>query len=175
MQDFPLLLRTFMFTELFLCSGRGQITILKVRRVRIVSLFREEVAILLSLSRDDENVLDVLRPRIPPDVISQAFSYNRMVPKTFFFRANARKNAIAWAGCNRSVAIPLDDRPNMRHERPRDWQKPQSAGPLTQDEHNHLMSTLSDYVRLAWAFAVTLPRVDRSFRQSRPVVQYLVQ
>jgi Exostosin family len=85
----------------------------------------------------------VLRPSVPNDQMASSFSNNR-TENFVFFRADRRRMAQEWAGCDRAIAAPLFGRPDMDIGLSGKKAPPGGGGRLSQEQYNHRMST-SDY------------------------------
>jgi Exostosin family len=84
----------------------------------------------------------VLHPP-PLETLVAAFDHDR-VENFVFFRADRRRMAIPWAGCDRAIVAPLFGRSDMDIGLSGKKAPPGGGGRLSQEQYNHRMST-SDY------------------------------
>ena len=89
----------------------------------------------------------VVRPSIPREELIQK-ARSRRQQDFVFYAGDARKNALEWAGCNRSMVIPLEHETNM------DVSIRTPRNRLSQEEYNARMFT-SDYCLILCGDTVT--------------------
>lgn len=56
----------------------------------------------------------VVRPHLSPKKMAEVFTNCTRRDNFVFYVANSRPHAVEWAGCNRSMVMPLKDEPNMK-------------------------------------------------------------
>jgi Exostosin family len=84
----------------------------------------------------------VLHPP-PLETLVAAFDHDR-IENFVFFRADRRRMAKGWAGCDRAIVAPLFGRTDMDIGLSGKKAPPGGGGRLSQEQYNHRMST-SDY------------------------------